>query len=228
MCYTDFASMNSMEYIEKNLAGNWSAEYNYRTDEEILIPTNRAVGMLSVYYKPGDNVTIEIHGPYEFKQQVMNVLQTKVFPYVNLNFRFVDYGGDWLIDDKWSSGGVTFDAGKKNPTIHLSNSSQFLVIHETCHALGMMHEMRNPNIDLTWIVSALEQNYSKGNININEQIIKTVKSNEVRALPFDKNSVMGYPLPGETNKENVEIKPAEELTDIDKQWLEMTYGKKQN
>lgn len=228
ICYTDFASMFDSNYIEKALQGNWSTEINYRTNEEVLIPSNRAVGLASVYYQPNDTMTIQIRGDDIFVNNVKNTLETKVFPYVNLNFKFVDKNGDCLIDDKWAAGGVTYGGGTRNPTIHLSNSSSFLTIHEFGHALGMQHEMRNPNINLTWITSALQMKYSKGNINILTQIVKPTDYKNVRALPFDKNSVMAYPLPADTNEENVEMKPSEEFTDIDKEWLELTYGKKIN
>lgn len=227
-CYTDFASMSDPNYIERALQGNWSTELNYRTNEEVLIPSNRAVGLASVYYQPNDMMTIQVRGDDNFVKNVKDTLRTKVFPYVNLEFQFVDKDGDCLIDNKWSSGGVTYGGGTRNPTLHLGNSSPFLTIHEFGHALGMQHEMRNPEIDLTWITSALQMKYAKGNINIFTQIIKPLDYSKVKALPFDKNSVMIYPLSGDTNLENIEMKPAEEFTDIDKQWLEMTYGTKKN
>lgn len=223
-CYTDFASMNSDSYIERALGGNWQVDVDSRSGEEYMIPTNRAVGLSQVYYQPGEKMTIQIRGPQEFKSTVQNTLMTKVFPYVNLKFEFVESGGDCLIDNKWASGGVCMGSGTKNPTLHLSNSHPFLTIHEFGHALGMMHEMRNPKIDLTWIVSALQQKYASGNINIQTQILKPLDIDKVRALPFDKNSVMAYPLSGKYNKEGIDIMPSQEYTDIDKEWLRLTYG----
>lgn len=226
-CYADFVAVNSTEGINKILQGNWKAETDYRTNEEILIPTSRAVGLENVFYQPGDRFTIEIHGHDAFVNKVKLVLETKVFPYVNLKFDFVENGGNCLIDNKWSGGGVAFNGGTRTPTVKLSNSSQFLIIHEFMHALGMQHEMQNPNIDLQWIIPAIQMKYSKGNINIFSQIINPINLEKIRALPFDKNSVMTYPLPANTNVQNVELKPSDELTDIDKKWLELTYGKKQ-
>lgn len=223
-CYTDFASMNSNTYIERALQGNWTVDVDSRSGEEYLIPTNRAVGLSEVYYQPGDKMTIQIRGTREFEETVKNTLITKVFPYVNLVFEFVKQDGDCLIDNRWASGGVCMGGGGKNPTLHLSNSTPFLTIHEFGHALGMQHEMRNPNIDLTWIVSALQQKYASGNIDISSQILKPLDFDKVRALPFDKNSVMAYPLSGEYNKEGVDIMPSQEFTDIDKEWLRLTYG----
>jgi hypothetical protein len=229
MCYADFVAVNeatSPETIQRVLQGNWKVETDYRTNEEIAIPTSRAVGLQDVYYKGGDRFTIEIHGPPKFKRDVKHVLETKVFPHVNLKFEFVEQDGNCVIDNKWAGGGVAFNGGERNPTVKLSNSSQFLIIHEFAHALGMLHEMQNPNVDLQWIIPALEMKYSSGNINIYSQIINPVNTKQIKALPFDQNSVMIYPLPANTNVQNVQMKPADEFTDYDKKWLEMTYGKK--
>lgn len=229
-CFTDYAAINtatSPESIERMLQGNWKVETDYRTNEEIAVPTSRAVGIQDVYYKGGDRFTIEIHGPPKFKRTVKRVLKTKVFPYVNLKFDFVDQDGNCVIDNKWAGGGVAFNGGERNPTVKLSNSSEFLIIHEFAHALGMLHEMQNPNVDLQWIIPALQLKYASGNVNIFTQIVNPINLQQVRALPFDQNSVMIYPLPANTNVQNVEMKPAQEFTDYDKKWLEMTYGKKE-
>lgn len=228
-CYADFVAINdpasSPESIQRILQGNWKVETDYRTNEEIAIPTSRAVGIQDVYYKGGDRFTVEIHGPPKFKRDVKHTLETKVFPFVNLKFEFVEQDGNCVIDNKWAGGGVAFNGGERNPTVKLSNSSQFLIIHEFAHALGMLHEMQNPNVDLQWIIPALEMKYSSGNINIYSQIINPVNTRQIKALPFDQSSVMIYPLPANTNVQNVEMKPADEFTDYDKKWLEMTYGK---
>lgn len=222
-CYTDFASMTDPVYIERAIVGNWTSSVTPDTaggDE----PAYRAVGLKDVYYDPGDRFTIQVNGPPEFKDRVKTILSEKVFPYVNLTFEFVDRDGACLIDNQWSMGGVCMGSGTRTPTIHLSNSSQFLVIHEFGHALGMMHESRNPSATLTWVDSALQQKYASGNTNIYKQITKQFDTSKIRALPFDQNSVMGYPLPASTNLENIEMQPSNEFTDLDKEWLRQTYG----
>lgn len=215
-CYTDFASMSDPLYLKRALAGNWAAD----GDD----PSERAVGLRTVHYEPGDRFTVQINGPSDFKKQVQHVLETKVFPYVNLAFEIVDRDGACLIDDRWASGGVCMGSGTRNPTLHLSNHTQFLIVHEFGHALGMMHEMRSPSVGLTWVKSALQAKYASGNLDTYRQIMKQFNPDKVVALPFDETSVMGYPLPASSNKQGVEIKPSNEFTALDKKWLRMTYG----
>ena len=222
-CFTDVANGADPEFVKDFIDGNWSMAVDERSDEPVLIPTNRAVGQKSVFYKPGSTLKIQIIGSAQFISGVKNVLVTHAQPFINLKFQFVDSGGDVTIDNNYSGGGVARCLGCQKPSISISSAAQGLVLHEFGHALGMQHEMKNPNIKLTWIESVLIQSYG-GAAFVKSQITSTVNPSTVNALAFDKNSVMIYNLPANTNKEGVDMRPSNVYTDIDKQWLVMTYG----
>lgn len=222
-CFTDVANGGDPEFVKDFIDGNWSMAVDERSDEPILIPTNRAVGQKSVFYKPGSTLKIQIIGSAQFISGVKNVLVTHAQPFINLKFQFVDSGGDVTIDNNYSGGGVARCLGCQKPSISISSAAQGLVLHEFGHALGMQHEMKNPNIKLTWIESVLVQSYGGAEF-VKSQITSTVNPSTVNALAFDKNSVMIYNLPANTNKEGVDMRPSNVYTDIDKQWLIMTYG----
>ena len=222
-CFTDVANGSDPEFVKDFIDGNWSMAVDERSDEPVLIPTNRAVGQKNVFYKPGSTLKIQIIGSAQFITGVKNVLINHAQPFINLKFQFVDSGGDVTIDNNYSGGGVARCLGCQKPSISISSAAQGLVLHEFGHALGMQHEMKNPNIKLTWIESVLVQSYG-GAAFVKSQITSTVNPSTVNALAFDKNSVMIYNLPANTNKEGVEMRPSNSYTDIDKQWLIMTYG----
>lgn len=222
-CFTDVANARDPEFVDEFINGNWSMAVDERSDDPVLIPTNRAVGQKNVFYKPGSTLKIQVIGSAQFISGVTNVLMTHAQPFVNLKFQFVTTGGDVTIDNNYSGGGVARCLGCQKPSISISSASQGLVLHEFGHALGMQHEMKNPNIKLTWIESVLVQSYGGADF-VKSQITSTVNASSVNALAFDKNSVMIYNLPASTNKERVEMRPSNVYTDIDKQWLVMTYG----
>lgn len=222
-CFADVANGSNIEYMRDLMDGNWSMAIDERSEQEVLIPTNRAVGKKDVYYKPGSTVTITIQGTQQFIDKVKEVIVNFAQPHVNLKFEFIASGGSIVIDNNYTGGGVTRCLGCQNPSISISSASQGLVLHELGHALGMHHEMKNPNIKLTWIESILVQMYKTAEF-VKSQITSTVNPNTVNATQFDKNSIMIYNLPGKTNKENIDMKPSSTYTDLDKQWLIMTYG----
>jgi hypothetical protein len=222
-CFTDVANARDPEFVEEFMNGNWSMAVDERSDDPVLIPTNRAVGQKSVYYKPGSTIKIQIVGSAQFVSSVQKVLTDFAQPHINLKFQFVNTGGDITIDNNYSGGGVARCLGCQKPSISISSAAQGLVLHEFGHALGMQHEMKNPNIKLTWIESVLTQAYGGADF-VKSQITSTVNAASVNATPFDKNSVMIYNLPANTNKEGVDMRPSNTYTELDKQWLIMTYG----
>lgn len=223
LCFTDVANAHDSDFVQDFIDGNWSMAVDERSDEPVLIPTNRAVGQKSVFYKGGSTVKIQITGNAQFVSGVKNVITTYAQPNVNLKFEFVNSGGDITIDNNYTGGGVTRCLGCQKPSISLSSAAQGLVLHELGHALGMQHEMKNPNIKLTWIESVLIQAYGGADF-VKSQITSTVNPSTVTATDFDKNSVMIYNLPANTNKEGVDMRPSNTYTDLDKKWLIMTYG----
>lgn len=222
-CFTDIANGSDPEFVQDFLDGNWVQAVDERSDEPVIIPTNRSVGQKNVSYKAGDTVTITVTGSAQFVTDVKNVITTYAQPRVNLKFQFVDSGGAITIDNNYTGGGVTRCLGCKTPSISISSGSKGLVLHEFGHALGMQHEMKNPNLKVTWIESVLVQQYGSQQF-VTSQITSKVNPSSVNALAFDKNSIMIYNLPAKTNQEGIAMTPSSDYTDLDKQWLIMTYG----
>jgi hypothetical protein len=220
-CFTDVANAHDPEFVQSFLAGNWT-----ETSSDEIIPSNRAVGIKNVFYKPGSELKIQITGTEKFKSDIKNVLMTAAQPFINLKFTFVDSGGNVTFDNNYTGGGVTRCLGCQSPSISVSSAQVGLVIHEFGHALGMHHEMKNPNIKLTWIESVLLQMYGNAEF-VKSQITTPVNASSVNATAFDKDSVMIYPLPAKTNKEGIAMGGINKYTDLDRQWLAMTYGQPQ-
>ena len=220
-CYTDIANATSPDYFESTLRGNWAEDINERSGE----PEFRAVGVKNVFYKPGSALKIQINGTQKFKDDVKAVLTNNAQPYINLKFNFVDSGGNVVIDNNYKGGGVTRCLGCQSPSISISSAEVGLVLHEFGHALGMHHEMKNPNIKLTWNQSVLLKQYGNKLQFVNSQILEKLPAKDVTATAFDKNSVMIYPLPASTNAEGIAMGGVNKYTDLDRQWLETTYGK---
>lgn len=221
-CYTDVTNALEPGYVQDFLAGNWSSDINNRTSEVELIPSFRAVGIKNPYYKSGNELPIQVTGSDTFKNAVKKVLTDHAQPYINLKFVF-DKPGGVLIDNNYSGGGVCRCLGCKSPHISVSSAEQGLVLHEFGHALGMHHEMKNPNIKITWIESVLVQMFGSADF-VKSQITSKIDANSVNATAFDKNSVMIYPLPAKTNQEGINMSGARNYTDLDRQWLKQAYG----
>lgn len=109
------------------------------------------------------------------------------------------------------------------------------VLHEFCHALGMLHEHQN-NLHNSGIVIVLDEekvvNYYKSLGLPKEEAYKNVLDtynenmhNEYFGTLYDRNSIMSYYLPDEWIKEGHKnpTKPNYELSEIDKKWLKKIY-----
>ncbi len=190
-CYTDFRGLqwSPRKYLAK------------------LLKTNTELASKK-YYGSGDDIAIQINGPDIFRERVQTILEQRLFPYVHLKFRFVEDGGNILIDNKWNHGGVTISGGAQYPTIHLGNTTPYLVLHMAMHALGMSHEYRDPPAQLAWIVPHLEECFRH---RATDELV--AKIDNYPSLPANVHSVIVTPPD-----------PIDELSDYDKAWLDKAYG----
>lgn len=233
-CFSDVANGHDVDYMASFARGNWTALSDDDDGDVSLataIPTNRAVGTKDVAFKGGETVKIFVKSDIEsFRKGVKDIITQYAQPYINLKFQFLDSeaGANITFDNNFKAGGVTTCVGCRNTSISISSASKALVLHELGHAMGLYHEMKNPNIKITWIESVLAQRYDvKDSASFVRRQITAPLSNPsaVLATEFDKESIMMYNLPSNTNKQGVDIGTTTGLyTDLDKKWFAMTYG----
>lgn len=193
-CYTDFVGLH------------WSPDMYM----DRMLNNNNATAD-TLYFATGDELSIQINGSDAFKAAARAILEERLFPYVNLWFRFEPNNGNILIDDKWTYGGATTACGSQYPTIHISEPSPFLVLHMTLHALGMHHEYREPATQLAYVEPYLKECLRTNDTGDRHQPFV----DRQEAIPDATPSIMALPpRDGELA----------ELSEFDKAWLRHAYG----
>lgn len=104
------------------------------------------------------------------------------------------------------------------------------VIHEFCHALGMLHEHQNPNKPIEWNYDAVWRMLCNPPNKWDWQKIKTnvidtgFSPDELNGSEFDPKSIMLYSFgPELTLNFKDGLKANSELSDLDKEWLQKMY-----
>lgn len=142
-CLNDKLYQNDIEYLINTLISN--------EDQQLY----RAVGKKNVFFKPNSTVTIRLevdkNTNVTLLNNVKNVLEKYAFPYINLNFEFVDDSITVpniriiLNSNNNFSGGATKGIGTEFSIINLYSTNKGNILHELAHALGRYHEHMNPN-----------------------------------------------------------------------------------
>jgi hypothetical protein len=109
------------------------------------------------------------------------------------------------------------------------------IVHEFCHALGMLHELESPyNNPLVWDKPATYayfgdpngNNWSKEDVDYN--LLNQIEGN-INGSSFDRNSIMKYALPAKllikpTPSQVLDIQQLNQtLSECDKYWLSLNY-----
>lgn len=168
------------------------------------------------------------------KEAIKYIVQNKLQPLVGLKFVFVEDGGDIRInldnrDGSWSLVGIQCRTATSNePTMNFGWLDVATVIHEFCHALGMIHEHQNPQgKGIDWNTQRVFQwaNSTQGwdMYTTCANIIKKYQLDTINGSQYDSKSIMLYSFPGELTNNNVGTTRNIKLSDLDKEWLSRMY-----
>lgn len=103
-----------------------------------------------------------------------------------------------------------------------------VVLHETGHVLGLIHEHQNPAAGIPWNIEAVYAYYKKPPNSWNKEtvdtnILETYDQNSTNYSAFDPESIMLYPIPKELTTGGFEVGWNLELSAMDKQFIGKVY-----
>lgn len=235
-CINDKLNEKNINYLLDNLNS-----YDNKTE--------RASGFKKVAFKPNDTVNIRIEIDSKLTDKTIaqtsakiakNILELLAFPYINLNFVWVDenFNGVPNIRIIYSDNknlkiaGGTSGSGTDKVIIYLFGFSQGSLLHELGHALGRIHEHVNPDKSnpIKWIKEKVYEYYKKlgwSEKDIESNIIKRSNQEQLLSLPFDNESIMMYDILPELNEDGIQYFRGNTYSKGDVEWFELQYGKKQ-
>lgn len=96
-----------------------------------------------------------------------------------------------------------------------------VVLHEFGHAIGLEHELQNPNVHIVWDTSAVysfyRETYNWDSAKVNFNVFGKINTKE--ATVFDPQSIMIYAVPAFLLKDKIEIPWPDKLSAIDKKTI---------
>lgn len=183
----------------------------------------------------------------ELRNKIISYMRL-MLDYVNLKFEFVDgKEGDIRITTKegagsWSAVGTDakLDNFKNKATMNFGwlrqaglSEGEFrqVILHETGHALGAMHEQQHQHANIPWNREKVYEFYRETNKWSREQVDKAVldKYNvdqvNVKSNGYDPHSIMHYAVPKELTDGRWETAWSTDLSEKDKDMLRKSYPK---
>ena len=167
-----------------------------------------------------DPIQYDIDNIKDIRKAIIYIVTTRIQPIVNTKFNFydpTDSTNQKLINPNIADIRIDFDANstcwsllgtdcltadKNKATMNFSWFDSCIVLHEFCHALGMVHEHSNINgIPINWAVCSL-QNWTRQKLGwdsdtIQKNIIDKYEINQYLGNEFDPKSIMLYFYPGQ-------------------------------
>ena len=185
---------------------------------------------------------IETYGIDIIPKQIIEIIQTRFEPIVNLTFKHIKRDdknpADIRIEFAWNKG-CRSSYGKDSkkvpdPTKQTITYSWFdvsTIMHEFGHALGLLHEHQNPKDDIIdWdkekVYKWADENYGWNRSKVDSQLL--LKYGESlydveNSSVFDPDSIMLYTYPPELTKNNKGSIGGPRLSPVDVEYLIKVY-----
>ncbi|MGV8917543.1 MAG: M12 family metallopeptidase [Pseudomonas sp.] len=208
----------------------------------------RAVGHFSKFWSNGRTLKIGFVSddlPDNHKQAIISAIN-KWQPFVNLTFEFIDgrdgtpgYGqGDIRIHTDSTHNYTLIGTDAKGndswtPTMVLGikpSNPRFesTIMHEFGHALGAEHEHQHPEANIPWDVPKVYAHYAKSGTSaedVDEQVLNKLHISQTTYTPYDRQSIMHYPVPNDQTIGDWEIGINSRISAKDQAFMRLAYPK---
>lgn len=169
-------------------------------------------------------------------EAIKHIVDTQLQPLLGLKFEWVEADGDIRIslDNRkgaWSMvGQQAKQVMSEEPTMNFGWLDVTTIIHEFCHAVGMIHEHQNPfgkgidwNLKKVFAWASSTQNWNM--YTTCQNITKRYNVDLVNGSNYDPKSIMLYSYPAALTNNGVATYSNIRLSDSDKEWLSGIYAK---
>ena len=190
------------------------------------------------FLNQGNNINIP--------EAIEEIVQNRIAPLVGLTFKFRENNESPLREwdenyreneivisfeqtGAWSYVGTDINnESTQRPTMNFGWFDVATVIHEFCHAIGMIHEHQNPyGTEIDWNKPKLyqwaEETQGWDENQTNTQIIDKYNQNDINGSAFDPCSVMLYFYPSNLTNNNVGTNQNLRMSPVDMEWLANQY-----
>ena len=113
------------------------------------------------------------------------------------------------------------------PSMNIGQCVESIVIHEFCHALGMIHEHQNPRGNpIKWNKPVVyetmgKHGFDKSMVDVN--LFNRMSTEHINGSDFDSSSIMIYDIPPQFTTDGFSVRRNLWLSDLDKKWIKQIY-----
>jgi hypothetical protein len=172
-------------------------------------------------------------------EAIKYIVDQRIQPLIGLKLEWVESEGDIRINLDNRKGAWSY-VGNQSKSIPMETETMNFgwldvstIIHEFCHALGMVHEHQNPygkgidwNLKKVYSWATATQGWNM--YTTCENITKKYATDQVNGSNYDSKSIMLYSYPAWLTNDKVGTYRNIILSDTDKEWLSAIYPKSGN